>query len=461
MEASTSNVMLTKGKAGVKGWLILAMCLVYLLYFFLDSYIVKQLLVVMAIVVFITSLLTAKTVPRYFSMVMFILGVAFNLLKENSWEEIMNGITSNLPLLTLVILVPLLSIPLKIGGYFGSIHYYMERLGKLPQRMFASISFFIFCMGPILNLGSIRVLHEMIADLKLDSKLLAKAYLIGFSTVILWSPYFASVAMVLFQLHVSIYVYIPLGLSLAFVQLVIGNVLFWLGTRNIEPPIEMESEEHSEEKEVHRKKLRGLLWILLTLMGTIFLIEHWTGWPMLVLVSLIAISFPVVWCSWKRKWNQVHPHAEDFKIHATSAMNNEIVLFISAGLFGKSLVGTHFASGIRTFFYELSMTSFLLFCIAIFTIILVTTFIGIHQIVTVTVLISQVDPIQIGTTPEVLALLFMISWSASSVASPVNPLNLLVSGSVKRPALQVGIMWNGAYLLSMFVVGCLFVYFLH
>lgn len=60
------------------------------------------------------------------------------------------------------------------------------------------------------------------------------------------------------------------------------------------------------------------------------------------------------------------------------------------------------------------------------------TFVGIHQVVVVTVLATQMDPLMMGTTNESLAMLFMLAWSTSSKLSPVNPINLLVSNLVLK-----------------------------
>ncbi|MFG6114811.1 hypothetical protein ACGTN9_06455 [Halobacillus sp. MO56] len=324
-------------------------------------------------------------------------------------------------------------------------------------------------MGPVLNLGSIRVLHETIKDIKLSSVLLAKSYLVGFSTVILWSPYFASVALVLYYLEVPFASYVPLGLTMAVIQMVIGNLLFRFYSRangtekgkQEEAAITELKEVNSQQNSMHRKKLWSLIGIITLLMGSIFLLEYITKWPMMFLVSLVSVGYPLLWSLVTRQWKRVEKHFMEFKDRSLPRMNNEVVLFISAGLFGKALQGTIIAASIRKFLNHIASMSFLLFILAVMGIIVSLCFIGIHQIVVVTALVTQMDASFIGTTPEVLALLIMISWSMAAVLSPVNPLNLLVSGSVKHSGVDVGFKWNGIYLLSMFVIGTIFVYAVH
>jgi hypothetical protein len=76
-------------------------------------------------------------------------------------------------------------------------------------------------------------------------------------------------------------------------------------------------------------------------------------------------------------------------------------------------------------------------------IILLTTLIGVHPIVVVTILVTQIDPEFIVSRPEAIALLLMLSWSLSAVLSPTNPFNFIVSESVKQSSLSVGFKLNG------------------
>lgn len=454
----------------IKSSLLLSICFLYILNFFINHLYIQIFLTVLTIAAFILCVTRAGALPRIFASLMFGAGLIIFLVKEEGLYTISAGINQNLPLLTLIILVPLISVPFRMGGFFQSIHYYLIQMTANSRKMFLSISVFLFCFGPILNLGSIRVAHEMVKDLKLNPIMLGKAYLVGFSTVILWSPYFASVALVLYYLNLSVSNYIFLGLSLAIVQLIIGNLLYRLYYNRVERPQQLNfkkteaiyiEEADTSTKKFHLKKMLLLCFILILLMGCIFTLEHWTKWPMMLLVSIVAILFPILSTFITRKWKDAREQFEQFNSNLNKSMSNEVVMFISAGVFASSLTGTTFADSINEFLTSIASTSFLLFCITVVLMIVFLTYIGLHPIVVVTVLIMQLKPAVIGTTPEVLALLFMISWSISAALSPVNPLNLLVSNSVGRSGLIVGLKWNGMYILSMFVVGIAFVYLIH
>jgi hypothetical protein len=77
------------------------------------------------------------------------------------------------------------------------------------------------------------------------------------------------------------------------------------------------------------------------------------------------------------------------------------------------------------------------------------------------VLATQMDPVLLGTSKEILALLFMLAWSASSVLSPVNPINLLVSSLVKKSSIEVGLRDNGLYLFIVCAIGIALLSYFH
>ncbi|WP_207953049.1 hypothetical protein [Paenibacillus agricola] len=431
----------------------------FLIQYFVNAAWLVYILAIFATVAFIGSITLARTVPRIFSILMFIAGIVLTQLKGQGMDAVAQGITSNIPLLTLLVLVPLLSIPFKMGGFFDSILLYLQKLRNSPRKMFAGITIVLFFLGPILNLGSIRIVHELIKDLRLNTTFLSKAYLVGFSTTILWSPYYAAVGIVLLYLDVSIGNYMTYGFGLAVLFLIVGNLM--LGWWARKQQWDTEATNPSEITAVHRKRIRILPLIILMLMVITIVAEFTTHWSMLVLVSLLALLFPIAWSLFSKQWGLLKRHLIDYRDKAVPIMNNEIIMYISAGFFGQSLKGSSFGQGISLFMNDLSQLSFLLFAVFIVVLMVSITFVGIHQVVVVSVIATQMDPVLLGTTKEILAMLLMLAWSTSSILSPVNPINLLVSTLLKKSSIEVGLRDNGWYLLVVCAIGIAILTYFH
>ncbi|TDG00115.1 hypothetical protein [Paenibacillus piri] len=453
----------------MRSYLILTMCGLFLIQYFVQLPWLENIVIVMTLAAFAGSASKANPMARWFGISMMAVGIAVELSKGTGLAGIRQGISMNLPLLTLVILVPLLSLPLKLGGYFEAIDTLLRRLKHQPRKLFAGITAVLFILGPILNLGSIRVVDEILKKHSLPPMMLAKSYLVGFSTTMLWSPYYASVALVLYYLHIPITEYMAYGIGLALLFVVMGNILFafWAGRhlRHNDHPetaaaAEME-EDAAQDSGMYRKKLARLGLIVIGLMGITFLLEFATHWSMLVLVSLLALAFPLLWAVSTRGWSRLAPMLVSFRDHSVPFMNNEIVLFTSAGLLGIALQGTAFGNGLKTVLNGLAHQSFFLFALSVVAFIVVVTFIGVHPMATVTTLVTQMNAHDLGTTNIVLAMLLMLSWSISSTVSPVNPLNLLASRLSGTSGLEAGLRANGLHLLLVTGLGLLIITWIH
>lgn len=447
----------------MRSYFILSICLIFLLRYFIPVDALLYVLALFTLAAFAGSVTLAKRLPQFFSVLMLLAGTVLTFAKGDGIKEAALGITTNIPLLTLLVLVPLLSIPFKLGGFFDSIQTYLKRLRNSPRKMFAGISGVIFLLGPILNLGSIRFIHDLVKDMRLHARLLTKAYMIGFATTILWSPYYAAVGITLLYLHVSIGSYMAYGIGLAILFLVIGNVLFGFSARKLtaEPDELSLSEPDAATAAIHRQKLKTLPLLILSLMAVTIVAEMLTGWSMLVLVSLLALVFPLLWVALSKQWSAFKDHLIDYRDKSVPVMNNETIMYISAGFFGQALRGTTFGEGINRFMTDIAQVSFLLFALFILLTMVTVTFIGIHQVVTVTVLATQMDPAMLGTTKEILAMVIMLSWMASSILSPVNPINLLVGTMTKRSSIEIGIKDNGVFVLVVCAVGLAILTYFH
>lgn len=457
MRAALENLLIYKA---YHGKLIFFMCLMYLITYMINVKYVNLLFSVLILAVFFMSLLKADKKIALFSLSMFLVGVLFILYTGKGMEYFMEGVLINIPILSLMLIVPLISIPFRLGGYLYPIKLYLLRIHKDSNSFFTFITFIIFFLGPIMSIGVIKILHDVIGNFKIKAELLAKGYLGGYSTVVIWSPYHASVALVLYYLDVSVGEYMPFALAFSIILLLFLNVLFRMQPINKNNSIHpVDLEENTQH--VSDVTLSKLLILVSLLMSIILFVEFISKWQMTFIVALMAVLFPIIWGCYQKQLLGVYHEFEKFSHGLAKNANNEVVLFIGAGLLGISLKDTVLMEKFQHLINSVFDQSYLLFMLVIVLIVLFFTFIGIHQVVIVSALLMQMDPEKMGTSAVVLALLFMLSWSMSAVSSPVNPLNLIVSHLIQRQGVVTGLKFNGIYLLCMAILGFIYIYFLH
>jgi len=443
----------------MRSYLILGMCTLFIIQYFLDVVWLQYAVVLLSLLAFLGSAGHADRFPRILGLVMMCAGIIIEWSKGTGVAGISEGIFLILPLLSLITLAPLLAIPLKLGGYFESVSRLLHNLLHHPQKLYAGITGTLFIVSPILNLGSVRIINEFLEDLKLPPAMSAKSYVVGFSTALMWSPYFASVSLVLHYLKVPFKEYFIYGMGISILSLLVGNLFFaiWEKRNPIERD-EISSFQPIEKKQ--RRKLFELVLFVALLMTTCLLIESVTKWSMIVIVCLVSILVPLFITAVTAKWKQAKPLWIDFRDRAVPMMNNEIMLFMSAGMLAFALKGTSVMNGVSQFLKVMADQSFFLFALAVLLIVFCLTYIGIHQIAVVGALAMQLNPAELGINSISLAFILLLTWYISTALSPFSGLNLMVSRFSRLSGVQVGLRVNGLYILTVVTIGIAAISFL-
>ncbi|OLO39261.1 hypothetical protein BTR23_09450 [Alkalihalophilus pseudofirmus] len=409
----------------------------------------------MSCFVFLLYFRKAKLLSKVFSLLLFILGISCNIYFERGINNLIDGIILNIPIIILLTLVPLISIPFKMNGYIKSLKAFFTLNRSTPFKQYFKISSSIFFVGPVLNLGAIRVIDETVSKIHLSSDLVSNAYLRGFSTVVLWSPYFSSVALVLYYLDLAIINYIKIAFPFAVVQLLIGYFIFRISKR----AISIDSLEENEPKfeNHHLFPLIKMIGVICTLMLLVLIIEFLTTLPVLLIVAVVASTSSILLAAVQRKARKFKRYVQIYHSRNIFKMNNEIIIFISAGIFSTSIVNTPVFNFMTDFLVSISNVSTTLLLFMIIFSVITFSIVGFHPAIFVIPFLIQISPQDLGLSSEYLAFTMMVSWSFSTVLSPTNPLNLIVSEAVNRSSFYVGIKNNWLFTLIMIVLSVLYI----
>ncbi|WP_143484607.1 hypothetical protein [Halalkalibacillus sediminis] len=407
---------------------------------------------ILCFVVFMSAFLRLKVKGKLLTGLLLFGGSLIHFYYGNSGVELLEGITQNLALLSIILLAPLISIPLKQEGVIQSVVSKLVQVQHEPKKMFYGISSFVFLMSPILNMGSLRIVHSFIGDIKVNRKLLSNAYYQGFTPAVLWSPFFASVGMVLYLTEISYLSYLPIGLVFVVIQIILAVLL-----------LNYSGEKLSTEAEISSVKFRDFYntKLVLYVIGLIMLLvslELMTNYSMLLLVSIMCVSVPIVYNLIVNKWGVFYKEFQLYKKHVSSFSSLEISLFLSAGLFGNALLHTPITDILKTaIIWSTSKSVFLLFFLIIVLVTLVAMM-GIHQIVIIPIILTLLISPDVGVNLYSAAFMCIFTWMFSAALSPLNALNIIISQCVRNNGLTVAYRWNGLFFAGVFVMAFVFVY---
>src|SRR4051794_11758559 len=102
----------------MRSYLILGMCTLFIIQYFAQIGWLQYVVVLLSLLAFLGSASNADRFPRILGIVMMSAGIIIEWSKGTGITGISDGIFLILPLLSLITLAPLLSIPLRLGDSF-------------------------------------------------------------------------------------------------------------------------------------------------------------------------------------------------------------------------------------------------------------------------------------------------------------------------------------------------------
>lgn len=424
---------------------ILLLIIVVFTWEFFPSEALMKLEGALIIMVLLPGLILAKGISFYFSIICLILGHIL-LWKYNLdygiWFE---GITKNLPLTILFVVVPILSIPLKLGGYLNSFHYFLSRFSTKVSSLFTALTGILFGLSSITNLASVRIIYGIVEEIKFPSKFLAKVFLVGFSSSIAWSPYFGSVNLAIYYTGVTFNEYLPWGFLYGVLLFIMGNLVFFR-----DKDLQNLTSSNLQEIKIYEgdsKKFKQLGIVLLGLFLAVIVGEKLLSFSnMMFLVSAIAIIYATIWSTLIKKFSEFIGQLKNYP-ETILQVKNEAVFFLCVGFFGVILANTPLKNLIESMLQNIvgNHTSIVIAIIMFSSMLLAA--LGVHMVIIVTVLGLALNPEALGLHPIAFALTLLGAWESAMMVCPIAPFNIISSGFVKTNPLTLCFKWNRNYAL--------------
>lgn len=407
------------------------------------------------ILVILPGLVLAKGISFYFSIISLILGHIlfwkYNL-DYGIWFE---GITKNLPLTILFVVVPILSIPLKLGGYLNSFHYFLSRFSTKVSSLFTALTGILFGLSSITNLGSVRIIHGIIEEIKFPSKFLAKVFLVGFSSSIAWSPYFGSVNLAIYYTGVTFNEYLPWGFLYGVLLFIMGNLVFFR-----DKDLQTQTSANLQAIKIYEednKKFKQLGIVLLGLFLAVIIGEKLFSFSnMMLLVSAIAVIYGTIWSTLIKKFSEFIAQLKNYP-DTILQVKNEAVFFLSVGFFGVILANTPLQGLIEGMIQSIvGNYTIVVIAVIMFSSMLLAA-LGVHMVIIVTVLGLALNPEILGLHPIAFALTLLGAWESAMMVCPIAPFNIISAGLVKANPFTICYKWNRNYALLVAVFSTIYV----
>jgi len=317
------------------------------------------------------------------------------------------------------------------------------RLVSVPQRAeapgpaggaaFRRTLLGLHLFSAVINVSAVMIVGDRLARggalTRAHARLLSRA----FSTAALWSPFFVAMATTLTYVpDARPPVLVAVGLALAACALVFT---LWETSRA----------DTAALAAFHGYPLRAesLRVPLLLALGVFVSHGALPGLSVLTLITALAPALTVA-LAWHR-WGA--PQAAATLVHHVRSrlpeMSGELSLFLAAGLFATGLAAIMGELGAWVPFARLTGTTASLTLLGM----VLLAVIGVHPVISISALAVVLAPI--APDPNLLALTFLVAWSAGASTSPLSGLHLILQGRYGLRGSRLA-RWNLGY--SMFLV---------
>lgn len=378
--------------------------------------------------------------------------------KEKFYILLVEGATTNLSIVCILILTPLLGIPVRVGNYLKSLGYLLSKLKNNVHFTYIIFLGLTHIFSVILNIGSLVInLHLMNSSNVRSKRLIASVLNRGYTTTSSWSPYLAVMTLVVSQLGIEWSKLVLYTIGFVFLSLIIAfltelkEISAEKNRINSEAVNSTPHVEDVKRNEVFFKMIE--LFILLSLsMGLVLVVEKNTNLGMVLSISFVSVVFPLVWCTLRGRL----PHYKKEVIaHTTKTvpnMQSEFTMFLVAGIFSHVFVQSPLSG---KFIHMLNMSfgfSSLLMSIVLSMAIILTGIVGLHPAVMLTIFVTALNPEQIGLTPIYFAALLLGSVGIANTLSSGTAVNNLLANELKIDLFTLSFRWNWLYASILFLV---------
>jgi len=458
-----AEVLYSKGKAfgmtvlatRIRSVITFSLAIIYLSNLYIQSDLIGDLTLILLVILLSLSLAVVTGSAKVISYVS--CGLSISLLiyyhaPLSIWKQ---ALQENLYLVVMFTLVPLLGIPIQYGGYFESLQGVFKRYVHSNSQFYLLVSFISAFIGVLVNMAVVPLVHQisLASDKSSNKKLLSVAISRGFTTSMFWAPTTATIALVIQLTGAKWTLFFPFGILCAIIAGLIGYSLMMLEERKVENSLTTVVATVESTAEINLRKVIELTVFGIALIALIAIVSILTGISTIIVVSLVSLVFPVIWLGLIRRLPVLcREFRGDYFIERLPRMKNEIVLFVGAGLFATSISYSHLGDYVPLFLNLIvGSNAFLLTLFIIFGS-LILAFLGVHPIITITILGGTVKAAAYGVTPTYMALILAISWAVGISVSPSAANVIAISGLTQQSPIQVGFHWNGLYVVIVSTV---------
>lgn len=439
----------------------------YLISRFVDSAAVSYLVGILSLLAIVISFKYAKGLYLYSGLFFGLAGMVLFFIQKKPFGSILFQFDSMLGIMSLFVVLPFLNSIIRAGRYDMSLSLFLRRGAAHLDTLYKRSFFISHTLGLFLNIATIPLLKSALdktltsLSAELKNKFLSQSLLRGYAFCLMWSPLEILVltslditgASYLFVLMPSaILILLFMGIDGAISRHKYGDISLY------NAPLQNNRDAAGLNRRLKRKLFEMLFMLLILVILTTFFQRIFNqGFLVSVVFMIMPVSF--IWALFIKKPKRYIVTAVPHWKERTKGLGNYFFMFLCAGLFVRMLDSSGALRFLENLFQIHADKTLAVFsCIGLFF--LITSLIGFHPLVSISMLSEMIPPVINVNSPIPLTVVLIFCSLSTVMYSPFN-----LSASILSDLLRVNpykiCKWNVLFAIGIMAVSILFAFFLH
>ncbi|NWQ44051.1 hypothetical protein MLOOGBEN_25445 [Bacillus sp. EB106-08-02-XG196] len=444
----------------------------FVIFMFLLSTLLPQLdfsvlLSILCLIIVCFTFFLAKRSVQILGGAFLLLGLTLLWTSGAQWHQYILSFGPMLDLITLFTLVPILGIPIKLGGYSGGIQTIIQKKVNNSGQLYIITSGISYFFSIFMNLATLPMTYYSIRpslnmfSVENKERFMSRAITRGFAMPLLWAPVTPIVGIVISVTDVRWISILPYVIPLS----ILGLGMDWfIGARrskkmhtSVQDVSAHETAATIEQGQINSPgRILQIFLAILIFVIAISIAESLFHYSFLILVSFLVIPFALVWSLFLKKGaefgSQLMKHFHSFSI----SMKDQFFIFLSAGFFISTITVSHTNEWLNDWILTfINVAGVEIFMILLPLVPLAFAFLGLHPAVSLALMTGGLDISALGLNPHILTVAMLAGAVASFLVGPYNATLGLMSNLVKDTSYKVS-NWNIAFTSFYIIVVMLY-----
>lgn len=461
MSAPAAASSLTPGRAGTlaRSWLYALVVLCFLLVKAGNLALLAPVLSILSLLAILVSLPVSGWLTRSLSTFFLASGAWMLSAKGIGWSGQIGAFGDMAYLLALFAVIPVLSAPIRLGGYGHAIQTVLRGRISTVFGLNCLATTLAFICGSFMSLAAVPVMiasmERVVGDYPVANKerFMAVAATYGYVMPILWTPVSGIVGVVLYSLDLSWLSLFPILFALSVAGLCANWGIFYLlelrGKARAAPAAPAPA---APGHAAPTSCLLQMLAAVVLLIVSVVLLEEWLRIGLITVVTLVVVPFTLAWSAMIGRARPFLADAGQQLLTRLPRMADQFAIFLSVGFFARAMHLSGVDHSVNLMLLQLNdAVGTQAFLILMPVMALAASYLGVHLLPLIALLGESLKPELLGISPAQLAIALIGSSVMTYMQGPFSGTLGLVQSITHVSTFRLS-LWNAPYAAAYFVL---------